>query len=262
MHALGRAAVVLAGLSACALGGSIPAQGALAAGHPAGGQTVRPDGAALAIFRVDVSRYPQVGLVVTAPGAAQALPGADFTVTVGHRTWHPSVRRLSRRDLELVLAPAVDLGSAAMRAEQAAAARFLTGLPAGAQTAAVDPATPGVLPGTLTGDPAPSVTQIASLAQAGPTLAGASLATALSAFTPGPRVRRTVVLVVSGNQSLTTAAAGFRRRLAASGTELYVLDAVPGGAPGYDALAAGSGGFAGPDPRARRLGLGILVDLP
>ena len=245
MHALGRATVVLAGLSACALVGSIPAQGAWAAGHPAGGQTVRPDGAALAIFRVDVSRYPQVGLVVTAPGAAQALPGADFTVTVGHRTWHPSVRRLSRRDLELVLVPAADLGSAAMRAEQAAAARFLTGLPAGAQTAAVDPAMPGVLPGTLTGDPAPSVTQIASLVRAGPTLAAASLATALSAFTPGPRVRRTVVLVVSGNQSLSTAAAGFRRRLAASGTELYVLDAVPGGAAGYDALAAGSGGFAG-----------------
>ena len=245
MHALGRATVVLAGLSACALVGSIPAQGAWAAGHPAGGQTVRPDGAALAIFRVDVSRYPQVGLVVTAPGAAQALPGADFTVTVGHRTWHPSVRRLSRRDLELVLVPALDLGSAAMRAEQAAAARFLTGLPAGAQTAAVDPAMPGVLPGTLTGDPAPSVTQIASLVRAGPTLAAASLATALSAFTPGPRVRRTVVLVVSGNQSLSTAAAGFRRRLAASGTELYVLDAVPGGAAGYDALAAGSGGFAG-----------------
>ena len=245
MHALGRAAVVLAGLSACALGGTIPAHGALAAGHPAGGQTVRPDGGALAIFRVDVSRYPQVGLVVTAPGAAHALPGADFTVTVGHRIWHPSVRRLSRRDLELVLVPDVDLGSAAMRAEQVAAARFLTGLPAGARTAAVDPATPGVLPGALTGDPAPSVTQIASLARAGPTLAAASLATALSAFTPGPRVRRTVVLVVSGNQSLTTAAAGFRRRLAASGTELYVLDAAPGRAPGYDALAAGSGGFAG-----------------
>ena len=64
MHALGRAAVVLAGLSACALGGTIPAHGALAAGHPAGGQTVRPDRASLAIFRVDVSRYPQVGLVV------------------------------------------------------------------------------------------------------------------------------------------------------------------------------------------------------
>ena len=245
MHALGRAAVVLAGLGACALGGSIPAHGALAAGHPAGGQTVRPDGAALAIFRVDVSRYPQVGLVVTAPGATHALRGADFTVTAGHRTWHPSVRRLSRRDLELVLVPDVELGSAAVRAEQAAAARFLTGLPAGARTAAVDPATPGVLPGALTGDPALSVTQIASLARAGPTLAAASLATALSAFTPGPRVRRTVVLVVSGNQSLTTAAAGFRRRLAASGTELYVLDAAPGRAPGYDALAAGSGGFAG-----------------
>jgi cellulose synthase/poly-beta-1,6-N-acetylglucosamine synthase-like glycosyltransferase len=32
--------------------------------------------------------------------------------------------------------------------------------------------------------------------------------------------------------------------LAASGTALYVLDATPGGAPDYDGLAAGSGGFA------------------
>ena len=74
----------------------------------------------------------------------------------------------------------------------------------------------------------------------------ASLATALSAFTAGPHVRRTVVLVISRNQPLTrAAAANFRRRLAASGTALYVLDATPGGAPDYDALAVGSGGFAG-----------------
>jgi cellulose synthase/poly-beta-1,6-N-acetylglucosamine synthase-like glycosyltransferase len=67
----------------------------------------------------------------------------------------------------------------------------------------------------------------------------------LSAFTSGPHVRRTVVLVVSRNQSLTReTAATLRRRLVASGTALYVLDATPGGAPDYDALAAGSGGSA------------------
>ncbi len=240
------AGAALAGLGVCALSLGVPGPSAVAVGHLAGGPGTRAGGAALAIFRVDVSKYPRIGLVVTVPGAPQVLRGHDFTVTVDNRTSHPSVRRLSRHDLELALAPAADVGPAALRLEQAAAARFLTGLPTGAQTTTVDPATPGILPGRLTGDPAPSVMETTSLTRTTPSVAAASLATALSAFTSGPRVRRTVVLVVSRNQSLTrTAAAGFRQRLAASGTALYVLDATPGGAPGYDALAAGSGGFAG-----------------
>jgi len=244
-EAAGAALAGIAGLGVCALGLGLPGPAAVAVGHSAGGPQTRAGGAAPIIFRVDVSQYPQIGLVVTVPGTPRALPGRDFSVTVDNRTSHPSVHRLSRQDLELVLAPDADLGSAALRVEQAAAARFMTWLPTGAHTLAVDPATPGVLPGTLSGDPAPSVTEIASLTRATPSVAGASLATALSAFTAGPHVRRTVVLVVSRNQPLTRAAvAGFSQRLAASGTALYVLDVAPGGAPDYDALAAGSGGFA------------------
>ena len=80
----------------------------------------------------------------------------------------------------------------------------------------------------------------------GETLAPAArLAAALAGFSRGPRVRRTVVLVVSSPPPLAAAtAARFREQLAASGTALYVLDATPGRDPGYDALAAGSGGRA------------------
>jgi 1,2-diacylglycerol 3-beta-glucosyltransferase len=246
MRVAGRAAAwaVLAVMAVCALSLGIPGPGAEAAGL-AGGPRAGAGHAPLTIFRVDVSQYPRIGLVVTVPGASRTLPARDFSVTTDHQDVHPAVRQLTPHDLELVLAPAADLGSAARSTEQAEAARFLAGLPTGTQTMAVDPATPGILPGRLTGDPAPAVAAIASLPRPRRSTAGASLVTALSAFTSGPHVRRTVVLVVSRNQLLTRkAAANLRQRLAASGTALYVLDATPGGTPGYDALAVGSGGFA------------------
>src|SRR6266536_4594202 len=246
MRVPGRAVAwaVLAAMAVCALSLGVPGPGAEAAGL-AGGPRAGAGHSPLTIFRVDVSQYPRIGLVVTVPGASRTLPARDFSVTADHQNVHPAARQLTPRDLELVLAPAADLGPAALGTEQAGAARFLAGLPAGARTMAVDPATPGILPGRLTGDPAPAVAAIASLSRPGQGTAYASLATALSAFTSGPHVRRTVVLVVSRDQSLTRgAAANLRQRLAASGTALYVLDATPGGAPSYDALAAGSGGFA------------------
>ncbi len=247
MRASGRAVAwaVLAAVALCALSLGVPGPGAKAVDLAGGPRTVAGD-ASLTIFRVDVSQYPRIGLVVTVPGVSRTLGARDFSVIADGRTLYPAVHQLTPSDLELVLAPDADLGSAALSTEQAEAARFLAGLPAGAQTMTVDPATPGILPGRLTGDPAPAVAAIASLPQARPSMTAASLATALSAFTSGPHARRTVVFVVSRNQSLTrVAAANFRQRLAASGTALYVLDATPGGAPDYDALAAGSGGFAG-----------------
>jgi Glycosyl transferase family 2 len=246
MRVPGRAVAwaVLAVIAVCSLSLGVPGPGAEAV-DLAGGPRAVAGRAPLTVFRVDVSRYPRIGLVVTVPGASRTLPARNFSVIADHQNLHPAVRQLTPRDLELVLAPAADLGSAARSTEQAEAARFLAGLPTGARTMAVDPATPGILPGRLTGDPAPAVAAIASLPRPGRSTAYASLATALSAFAPGPHVRRTVVLVVSRNQSHSRErAASLRQRLAASGTALYVLDATPGGAPDFDALAAGSGGFA------------------
>ena len=67
--------VLLAALAAAALLLGSPALGspALAAGRP-------PSAAgALTIFRVDVSRYPTVGVVVTIPGARGAIRGRAGT---------------------------------------------------------------------------------------------------------------------------------------------------------------------------------------
>ena len=191
-----------------------------------------------------MSRYPQVGLVVTVPGGQRRLAASDFVVRQGAQASRPAVRQLSANNVQLMLAPDTGLASARWDEEEHAAARFLVGLPDGAQMAVVDPARPGLLARGLTRDATSSVARLAGLP--GETLGPAArLAAALSGFSRGDRVRRTVVLVVSSPAPLAGAtAAHFREQLAASGTALYVIDATPRGDPGYAALAAGSGGGA------------------
>ena len=64
----------LCGVLLAALVAAVPILGspALAAGRP-------PSAGALTIFRVDVSRYPTVGVVVTIPGARGAIRGRAGT---------------------------------------------------------------------------------------------------------------------------------------------------------------------------------------
>ena len=196
-------------------------------------------------FRVDVSRYPQVGMVVTVPGPLRGPAGDDFTVIAAGHSVRPSVRRLSPGDIELVLAPDAAATSARLDPQWAAAARFIMNLLAGAQMAVVDPSRPGKLAQALSRDPAGSVAQVAAPTDVTPVPAATRLATALSVFTRGSRVRRTVVLAIAADEPLPQGAAvRFREQLAASGTALYVLDAAPQPASGYDSLAAGSGGAA------------------
>jgi hypothetical protein len=110
----------------CALGTAAGAAAGPPPGRPA------PHGASgLTLFRVDVSHYPQVGLVVTVPGAPR-LARSDFRVIVGQRAIGPWVRQLSPDDIELALAPDAYLSAAGLRVEQAAATSFLVDLPAGA----------------------------------------------------------------------------------------------------------------------------------
>jgi 1,2-diacylglycerol 3-beta-glucosyltransferase len=199
----------------------------------------------LRIFRVDVSRYPYVGVVVTVAGSPQQLTMGDFTVRVGVRSVRPSLRRLSAADAALALALATHLPRATLLRERAAAAQFLVDLPDGTWTAVVDPAGPTMATHGLTRDPTAAVAGVAAMTDKGSKPAPARLSTAMSAFPAGARIRRTVVLVVASDERLNGAAAGrLRQRLAASGTALYVLDASRHGAPVSDALAAFSGGFA------------------
>ena len=112
----------------------------------AGGGTGRPaarrDGPGLTIFRIDVSKYPQVAMVVTVPGTPRGLAAADFSVMSGGHASRPWIRQLSPDDIELALAPDAGLPAAGLRMEQAASAGFLVGLPAGAQTGVVNPCRP------------------------------------------------------------------------------------------------------------------------
>ncbi len=218
--------------------------------HAAGGGAPVPGG--LSAFRVDVSQYPMVGLILTVPGGGPApkraaLPAGDFSLSAGGQVLTPQVKQLSPDDVELAVAPDGGLPAAGLDAERGAAEAFLAGLPVGERSVAIVPDHPGVLPNPLSQDPAPAMLAVAGTTLAARGSVSARLTTALSAFTAGPQVRRTIVLAVTAAQPLSRGqSALFARRLAASGTALYVLDAAPGGAPGYDALAADSGGFAVP----------------
>jgi 1,2-diacylglycerol 3-beta-glucosyltransferase len=207
--------------------------------------TARPHPASLHPFRVDVSRYPRIGLVVTIPRAGPGLTSRDVRVRIGASAITPYLHHLWSGNIQLVVAPDTGGSAALLHSEQAAAAGFLLGMPQAAQTAVADPGRPRLMAGGMTGDPTAPVAQIAELAPSAARTVASRLATALSAFSAGARVRRTVVLVVTSGGNLGPAAARhLRKQLAASGTALYVLDASPHGAAEYGALAAGSGGFA------------------
>ena len=219
---------------------SAPAAASTATSHPA----IPKAPALLPAFRVDVSRYPQVGLVVTVPAAGGGLASSNFTVMVGARAVRPSLRYLSPGDIQLVVAPDT-YGGPALAEQDQAAASFLVHLPQGAQTGVVDPGRAEMMTGGLTTDPTGSVAGVAAPAPGAPQSAAVRLNAALGAFSPGVRVRRTVVLVIGSDEPLSRAAARrFRRQLAAGGTALYALDASPHGSASYDALGAASGGFA------------------
>jgi cellulose synthase/poly-beta-1,6-N-acetylglucosamine synthase-like glycosyltransferase len=194
---------------------------------------------------VDVSRYPQVEMVVTVPRGGKGLTSRDFTVRVGKTRVRPRVLRLSPGDVQLALVPDMGGPAALLAAERDATAKFLVSLPQGAQSAVIDPGRPTRLAGGMTSDPTASLARFAALTRGAPASASTRLRGALSVFGGGPRVRRTVILVVRSGQPLAPATARrLGRQLAASGTALYVLDASPHGVPGYAALATGSGGFA------------------
>ena len=223
---------------------AVAATGAQAAHGVAAVSRLQSAGGPILTFRVDVSHYPQVGVVVTVPGSRRPLKSPDFVVLTGARASRPSVRQLSANNVQLMLVPDAGLPPARWHEEQHAAARFLVDLPNSAQTAVVDPARVGLSPRDLTRNVTASVARLAGL-RGEPLSPAARLAAALAGFSRGLRVRRTVVLVVSLPSALPVAtAARFREQLAASGTALYVIDATPGPDPGYDALAAGSGGRA------------------
>src|SRR5260370_42263661 len=134
------AGVLSRSAAAGVLSRSAAADRAAPAGRAASHAVIRIAPALHPAFRVDVSRYPQVGLVVTVPQpSGPALTRPDFTVMVGATPVRPRLRLLSPGDIQLALAPDTHGAAALLAAERAAAARFLVTLPHGAQTGIVDP---------------------------------------------------------------------------------------------------------------------------
>jgi cellulose synthase/poly-beta-1,6-N-acetylglucosamine synthase-like glycosyltransferase len=227
----------VAALAASATGASAMAPAVGAAAPRIAPPAISLPATALKPFRIDVSHRAEIGAVVTVPGASRTLTSRDFTVRVGSTSEHPTVRRLSPSDVQLAFSPDVHVPARLLGLERSAGAEFLIGLPAGAQTAVAST-------GPFTSDPAATMADDLALARGPYQSAAARLTTALSAFSSGATVRRTVVLVLTGREPLRPALSDrLRRQLAASGTALYLLDASRAGNPEYAALAAGSGGF-------------------
>ncbi len=188
------------------------------------------------VFRVDVSRHPRVGFVLTAPDTPRPLTAGSVTITDHGRSLRPQLTPLSPQDIELAVS--IDTRVPALvPAEQSASTEFLLGLSALARVA--------VMPvSRFVADPPSAVLSLAEAAHQRPLPPATRLSAALATFTAGGTVRRTIVLALTDAQRLSaTVAERFRRELAASGTALYVLDASLQGSPAFDSLAPTSGGF-------------------
>lgn len=200
----------------------------------------------LVVSRVDVSHHPDVGFVVT-PSQPTTLREvrAGLTVRVAGRPLQPRVTSLSAQDLQVVLVPDTEVPAAELAGQQAALTRLVLDLPARAQSGVLSGVDPTADPG-LSADPTGSLRRLAGLAPGPPAAQPvARLQAALADFAPGAAVRRTVVMVTATSRPASgTVLDHLRRRLAASGTTLYVLDISADGRSPLAGLAAATGGLA------------------
>src|ERR1700735_1853830 len=91
---------------------AVAATGAQAAPGVAARSGLRPAAGPALVFRVDVSRYPQVGVVVTVPDSQERLISSEFVVVNADHSVSPNVRQLSANNVQLMLVPDTGLGSA------------------------------------------------------------------------------------------------------------------------------------------------------
>lgn len=198
------------------------------------------------VSRVDVSRRPEIGFVVAAAGLDTAAEvRRALTVRAGDRALTTRVTPLSATDLQVVVVPEIGLPPDVAAAQQVALTRLVLDLPAGAQSGVPAGIDPTDVP-QLSADPADAVRALAGPAAATvPIPAAERLQAALGDFSAGPRVRRTVVMVTADAAPADPAILdNLRRRLAASGTTLFVLDLTGPGGSAVAALAAATGGAA------------------
>jgi glycosyltransferase involved in cell wall biosynthesis len=225
---------VVAGVAALAPALLLPLAPDRAAADPAG---------TLTVSRVDVSRWPEVGFVLT-PAHAGTLAGVrrDLVVRSTAGRLQATVTSLSAGDLQVVVVPDVDVAPDRLAEQRTALTRLVVGLPAGARTGVLTGADPAAMP-EISADPTGAVRGLALAGGAAVLPPAERLQAALADFAPGARVRRTVMAVTAGTvPASATILDNLRRRLAASGTTLFVLDLSATGRSPLAGLAAATGG--------------------
>ena len=200
--------------------------------------------ARLAVSRVDVAHWPQIGLVVT-PNQDMTLAEvrAGLVVRSGGRTVDRQVTELSPQDLQVVLVPEVTIGPDDVAVQRALLTRLVLNLPPKTQSGVLPTADPTGTP-DISADPTGAVRSLATLVPRTAAVSSAArLQAALADFASGSKVRRTVVMVTAADQPAESGIVDhLRRRLAASGTTLFVVDLTRGGSSPLARLAPATGG--------------------
>lgn len=221
----------------------------------------------LTVSRVDVRQHPTVAAVVTVPpGVGTDDVRAGLSIRSGDSRLTGTVTPLSAQDIELVLVPDTQLPEDLLAEERSALTQLVMQLPQGSRTTMMRPgaivSVRGTSPATPpSANPAGTLRSLSALSRA-PTVGTAAqrVESAMAALSTGPTVRRTVVLVASGHDDEPEGMIDhLRRRLVASGTQLFVLDlearspvtslATPSGGSALHATAQ-HGAFAGLASRA------------
>lgn len=199
------------------------------------------------VSRVDVSHRPDISAVLTLPPGTTRTP--DLRLDVDGKPLPMTAAPLSAQDIELVLIPDTTLPPALFDEQRRALITLTAQLPTGARTTVIPagPLTAGrgnPRAGPPNPDPVGTVRTLSAL-RSGPVTGSPAqrLEYALAVFSPGTAVRRTLVLVTDDSRPESPALlAHLGQRLAASGSQLFVLDL--GAGADVSALAADSAGTA------------------
>jgi tight adherence protein B len=171
-------------------------------------QEPAPEPAPLRIEALDTSQHPEITLTVSVP---RELVGRDlssgFSVTEAGESREATVEKLTTDDLQVVLALDVS-GSMAgepLAAAKEAAATFVGQMPAGVEIGVVAFGTEPTVVTEFTTEPDEALSALAGLRTGGETALYDGLRAAASLFSPEDGVRRTVVLLSDGGDTVSSA---------------------------------------------------------
>jgi von Willebrand factor type A domain len=203
-----------------------------------------PGGARVGAIEVDGDR---VRLVVTPP-VALSDPDEDVAIDVaGRKPWPSTSRRLPNGDLEVVVVVESALGPSYLRAVQDDLDAFLAALADDSRVGVVAAGERGRVLQSPTADRAAVQSAVRSITADTVSSTASGLTAATRELTPGPGVRRVIVLVTRGgygNESQQLDEVG--RRLQSLGVAAYVVQPESffvGTETSYPAFPLGAGRF-------------------